>query len=254
MKLNHKIYGEGPEIIILHGLLGMLDNWKSFARSLENNYRIHLLDLRNHGKSPHDDLMNYEVMVEDVRLYIEDHELKNPIVVGHSMGGKVAMTLALNHPDLIKQLVVVDISPKAYKAGHQTIFDTLLDVQFDLYEKRSEVYEFIISKLKDKGLSSFLMKNLSRNLSGGYEWKMNLGSIYHSYEKILQAVESENKFEKDCIFIKGEKSSYIQNEDEALIKELFPFAQIQSIQNAGHWVHAEKPNELKSALIDFITK
>lgn len=254
MKLNHKIYGEGPDIIILHGLLGMLDNWKTFARNLENDYKVHLLDLRNHGKSPHDDQLDYHVMAEDVKTYIEDFAIQNPIIVGHSMGGKVAMNLALNDPALVDKLVVVDISPKAYPAGHHKIFEVLLGLQLDLYEKRKEVYDVIFDKLQDEGLSLFLMKNLSRSPEGGYAWKMNLEGIYRNYDHILQAIESPNSFMKPSIFIRGAKSAYIQGEDEALIKTYFPLASIQTIEDAGHWVHAEKPNELKSAFIDFITK
>ena len=253
MKLNHKIYGSGQDIIILHGLLGMLDNWKTFARSLEEDYKVHLLDLRNHGKSPHHDELDYHLMAEDVKTYIQDYALENPIIVGHSMGGKVAMNLALNYPRLIDKLVVVDISPKAYKAGHHKIFEALLATRLGLYKKRNEVYEFIFEKLKDENLSMFLMKNLSRNSDGGYEWKMNLEGIYRNYDNILKAVESTNRFNKPCIFIKGEKSDYIKEEDETLIKSFFPSASITTIENAGHWVHAEKPNELKNVFIDFIT-
>jgi len=252
MKLNYKIYGAGPDIIILHGLLGMLDNWKSFARSLENDFCIHLLDLRNHGKSPHHEDLNYELMSEDVKTYIEENNLENPTIIGHSMGGKVAMQLALNHPHLISHLVVVDISPKKYKAGHQEIFQVLQSVDLDLYEKRNEVFDVINGRLKDEGLSLFLMKNLRRSPEGSYEWKMNLEAIYNNYENVLSAIESEDQFLKPSLFIRGTKSNYIQEEDNALIHANFPEAKIADIADSGHWVHAEKPNELKLIINDFI--
>lgn len=255
MKLNYKSFGEGFPIIILHGLFGMLDNWQTIAKKLADNYMVYIVDLRNHGKSPHHDDFNYEIIAEDLQVFLEDNWIYEAHIMGHSMGGKAAMQFALSYPDLVKKLIVVDIAPKKYVGGHQAIFEALLSLDLSTINTRKEAATYLQNKIPDVGTQQFLLKNLSRSKAGPYEWKMNLPVIHQQYATILEnVVQQEQTFDKPTLFIKGGASDYILEEDLPAIQALFPTAQIESIPKAGHWVHAAAPKELLDMVKGFLIK
>ncbi|MCB0521864.1 MAG: alpha/beta fold hydrolase [Saprospiraceae bacterium] len=253
MELNYKTFGQGDPVIILHGLFGTLDNWQTIARKLAEHYSVYILDQRNHGRSPHSETHDYPSMAEDLRQFMESHWMYDGAhVIGHSMGGKTAMQFALDHPDLVKKLVVVDIAPKAYNGGHHEIFDALFSMDLDKIADRSEADSLLAEKIKEPDVRLFLMKNLSRKKEGGYEFKMSLPALYKHYDNILAAVSGEHPFEGPSLFIRGGRSRHMEDGDEVLIKKLFPQAIIETVAGAGHWVHAEKPEELLKLVGKFL--
>mgnify|MGYP001591108963 CR=1 FL=1 len=252
MELNYKEFGQGEPIVILHGLFGTLDNWQTIARQLAENYSVFILDQRNHGRSPHVEVHDYQSMAEDLREFMESHWLYGAHLIGHSMGGKTAMEFALEHPSMVNKLVVVDIAPKAYPERHQHIFEALFSLDLDNLKDRQQAENLLADRIPDLGERQFLMKNLSRKKEGGFELKMNLPVIHKHYQDILAAIESDHVFEKPTLFIRGEKSHHIQPGDEAVILKLFPKAKIETVAGAGHWVHADKPAELLRLVLDFL--
>lgn len=255
VEINYKVYGSGEPVIVMHGLFGMLDNWKSIARMLESKYMMVLVDLRNHGKSGKSDVHNYEVMAEDIAAFIDQNFLFDAHILGHSMGGKVGMKLALEYEDKIQSLIVVDILPRAYPGGHEHILSYLLDAPVHYWKDRAEATEYLSSRLSDHSIVQFLLKNLKRNKQGpGFEWKFNLDALHNNYNQILTSVESNHCYIGPVSFIKGEKSKYITNEGMEEAKELFPHARLLEIEHAGHWVHADKPDKIEEAILQHLKR
>lgn len=252
MELNFKSFGQGEPVIILHGLFGNLDNWQTFAKQLAAHFMVYIVDLRNHGRSPHVDAMNYRAMAEDLREFMESQWIYQAHVIGHSMGGKAAMQLAFDYPDMVSRLVVVDIAPKAYRGGHEAIFDAMLSLHPEKLESRAEAEEQLAKSIADPAIRLFLLKNLTRHKSGGYEWKMNLEVLHRDYSEILSTVAGA-VFDGPSLFIRGEHSDYILEEDWPAVEQLFPNAELLTIAGAGHWVHAEAPEALLGTLNRFLT-
>ena len=252
MKLNSQKIGSGDPFIILHGLFGSSDNWLSIAKELADTYTIHLLDSRNHGKSPHTDQFGYDNMAMDVREYIQDHYLKNIILMGHSMGGKVAMKIALEYPMRVKSLIVADIAPRKYSIIHNHIIDALLSINPDILGSREQADVLLSQTIKSPSLRKFLLKNLYRDDDNIFKWRINLSAICKNLDSLGDQVISNQKFEKKVLFLKGELSDYITADDENEIYSLFPNAIIKIIPRATHWLHAENPEsfiyEIKSFL------
>lgn len=264
IELNYKEFGQGEPVVILHGLFGTLDNWQTIAKGLGEHFTVFTLDLPNHGRSPHTEgVVNYPTLADDVAHFMQEHWVYEARVIGHSLGGKVAMQLALNYPDLVKKLVVIDIAPKPYKDGHKLIFEALNNLNLETLADRKEAEKYLMDKLNnDVGTVQFLLKNLSRRPNtdgtsrenregGGFEWKMNLSVLQRDYSHILKTVEGE-RFEKDTLFIRGGASDYVKDEDFKQIETLFSKATMTTIAGAGHWVHADKPKELFEVLIKFL--
>lgn len=252
LELNYKTFGQGDPIIILHGMFGTLDNWQTIARQLAEEYTVYLIDQRNHGRSPHHDDFNYPVLAEDLHHFMESHWIHHAHIIGHSMGGKTAMQFALDYSDMVDKLIVVDIAPKNYKGGHQVIFDALFSVDLEKMETRKEVDTKLAELIDEVGVRQFLMKNLTRKKEGGFTWKMNLPVIYKNYQAILGTIENTDTFEEPTLFIRGERSKYILDEDEPLLKEFFPNAELATVAGAGHWVHAEAPKVLLEMMEEFL--
>lgn len=252
MELNYKEFGQGDPVIILHGLFGTSDNWQTLAKKLAENYSVYIIDLRNHGRSPHDDEFNYKIMSEDLKDFMESHWIYSARIIGHSMGGKVAMQFALDHPDMIEKLVIVDIANESYKGGHEVIFNALLDLDLEKTKSRKEADAFLESQIKDFGVRQFLLKNLTRNKAGQYVWKMNLTVIHQNYQSILSKIDGEEAFEGATLFAKGGLSKYITESNFETTKHFFPNAKLEIIENVGHWVHAEAPKELLEILEKFL--
>lgn len=250
--LNYKVFGEGPPIIILHGLFGTLDNWQTIAKKLAKNYTVFIVDQRNHGRSPHMDTHTYDDMSEDLLSFMESQWIYKAHIIGHSMGGKTAMNFALNNPSYVDKLIVVDISPKTYIGNHGTIFDTLLALDLEKVQNRKEADAIFQKTIPEFGVRQFLLKNLTRDKEKGYIWKMNLPILLEYYPQILAKGVPDEIFEDKTLFIRGKRSSYIQDDEWHLVTSHFPNAQLKTIADAGHWVHAEAPVEFYNVLEDFL--
>jgi esterase len=255
VKLNYKILGEkGFPIVILHGLFGMLDNWQTIGKKLvDYGYRVYLIDQRDHGKSPFTDEFNYDILAQDLQLFLDENDLFKIYLIGHSMGGKVAMQFALDHPFYLDKLVVVDIWNRTYSGGHEVIFKAINEMDIHNIENRNFIYDHLKTYNLDEGTIQFLLKNLQRRSEGGYDWKMNYRLLQKNYESILDKVGKPDTIcEIDSLFIKGSLSSYIKKSDYNDIIIQFPNANIVEIPDAGHWIHADKPAEMVDVLLRFL--
>lgn len=254
ISLNYKEFGQGEPIIILHGLFGMLDNWQTIGRQLGENFNVYIIDQRNHGRSPHTDGFSYAMLADDLQYFMESNWIYSAHVVGHSMGGKTAMQFAMQYPDMIKSLHVIDIAPKKYSGGHEIIMDTLKEIDLTKIQDRKEAEAFMLDRIPEFGTRQFLLKNLTRNeTTGAFEWKMNLPVLQREYDNILDTV-SEGVFEGETHFYRGDKSDYINDFDIPMMKEKFPKMTLDTIENAGHWVHAEQPKILYQLLEAYLLK
>lgn len=256
MKLFYRHMGEGQPVIILHGIFGVSDNWVTIGRRLAEKFEVFIVDQRNHGQSPHSDTFNYFALGDDLFEFLEDHQIVNPILIGHSMGGKVAMNFALEHPSRVDQLIVVDISLREYPARreHMEILHAMLSVNFDDVKNREDVEEIVARTVKSERIRLFIMKNLHRIGQTRYSWRMNVQSIYENIENVFLGVDSPYSFDKPTLFIKGGASDYILDSDRPAILEKFPAARFMTIEGASHWVHADKPDELCAVFSDFLEK
>ncbi|MCB0656842.1 MAG: alpha/beta fold hydrolase [Saprospiraceae bacterium] len=250
--LHYKVYGHtsGPTVIILHGLFGSLDNWHSFARKLSASTRVITVDLRNHGKSPHTDEFSIEAMQEDLRLLWQHLKLDKAILIGHSLGGKVAMRFAASYPHSLSALVVVDISPRQYPRGHDVYFDAMFSMPLDL-DSRQAADAWLTKTISSESIRQFLLKSLDRTPEG-FTWKFNLPALYNHYPEVVAPILFPVMVPVPTLFIRGDQSPYITRDDLTLIRETFSTVEIVTIENAGHWVHAESPVALLKALEAFL--
>lgn len=251
MELYYREFGLGQPILILHGLFGFSDNWQSIAKSLSDHHLVITPDLRNHGRSPHLPTHSYPEMAEDIRQFMEQQGMFSTSIIGHSMGGKVAMQFALSHPDMVDKLVVVDIDPGQATDNHLDVFRALFALDFNHISSRQLAEEYLSNHLEDESTRQFLLKNITRNPDGSFAWKMNLPVLWKHYPDILAAVHGD-PFDKPTLFVRGSRSNYINDRDIPLIKMLFPQAELVTIEGAGHWVHADKPAELLAVLRNFL--
>ena len=240
--IHSKIEGKGMPLIILHGFLGMSDNWKSLGTLYANEgYEVHMLDLRNHGKSFHADEFNLNVMSIDVLKYCQYHNLSSVSIIGHSMGGKVAMLFAANYPELVEKLIVADIGPKYYPPHHQDILAALNAVDFSTQPDRANVEEVLSQFIPDFGTRQFLMKNLYWIQPGQLAFRFNLSVFNKKIESIGEELAEDLYFDRPTLFIRGGTSNYILDSDMPSIKKFFPASELLTIPKVGHWLHAENP-------------
>ena len=243
--------GSGPALVILHGLFGSWENWRVQAKQLSEYFTVYAMDIRNHGRSPHVDEIDYPLMAGDVLHTLQIHRVRRASLMGHSMGGKVAMRVALDSPEVVQKLIVVDIAPREYEPGHNEIFDALFALKIDVLRSRSEADEFIKPWVDDASIRAFLLKNLART-PNGFEWKMNLTALKKNYSRLIGGIDSDKPFRGPVLFIKGAKSDYIQRVDQEKILRLFPNAAAKIIDSAGHWPHAEKSHIFNKIASDFL--
>ena len=251
IKLNFKSFGNGEPLIILHGLLGSLDNWQTMAKKLAEDFTVFIVDQRNHGKSPHTDEFNYDLLSEDLLNFMYENHIFNAHLLGHSMGGKVVMQFATEHNDMVNKLIVADIAPVKYPSGHDAIFEALCGVDLSKASSRQEVDEVLQKNISDLAVRQFLMKGLTRKEDKSFTWKYNLVSLENNYERILDTFE-KGVYEGDTLFIKGANSKYIQEKNFDKMKMHFPNYQLKTIENAGHWLHAEQPDDFYQSIIEFL--
>jgi len=251
--LHSKIVGEGQPLLILHGYFGMGDNWKSHANKFsEDGFQVHLIDQRNHGRSFHAYDFNYDLLVEDLYNYIEHHQLESVAILGHSMGGKTAMLFAVEYPEYVRKLLIADISPKAYPPHHHDILNALNAVDFSVQNTRKLVDAKLATLIPEVGIRQFLLKNTYWKEKGKMDFRFNLISLTENNKEVGMSLPSFTVFEGDTLFLKGEKSEYILEEDTFLINAHFPKAIIKPIANAGHWLHAENPKDFYNEAIAFL--
>ena len=253
MKLHSQIIGNGKPFVILHGFLGMGDNWKTLGTKFsELGYEVHLLDQRNHGRSFHSDEFSYEVLANDLKKYCEEHSLREIVLLGHSMGGKVAMQFSVDYPRMVSKLIVADISPKAYPPHHEDILNALSALDFSKIHSRKDAEGQLSKYIDAKGVRLFLLKNLYRKNKNEFGLRLNLNILSEKLNEVGVALPENTVFEKDTLFLAGEKSGYIQPTDEPLIVKHFPRAIIRTLAGAGHWLHAENPDEFYDNVKDFL--
>ncbi|QDP85927.1 alpha/beta fold hydrolase [Chryseobacterium sp. SNU WT5] len=255
--LHSKIYGEdqsGIPLLVFHGLFGMLDNWGSFGKEMGAFFPLHLIDLRNHGKSFHSSEMSHDNLADDILNYMNAHKLHKVNLLGHSLGGKAVMQFAMNYPDKLEKLIVVDISPKAYPPHHQGIIKALESVDFQNITTRQEVEEVLQQYIPEKSVIQFLAKNLYWNDDKKLSWRFNLSTLSAKYSEFVSNAIKFGVFAGKTLFVSGAKSNYILPQDEYLIKQQFPNASIVTIKNAGHWVQAENPSDFNEVVKDFLVK
>jgi esterase len=253
MLLHSNILGKGQPFIILHGFLGMSDNWKTLGKKFsELGFEVHLVDQRNHGRSFHDDTFNYEVLIQDLKQYCDAYQLEDMVLLGHSMGGKTVMLFATTYPKMVSKLIVADISPRYYPLHHEAILEGLSTLDFNIIKTRKEADAVLANYISDFGIRQFLLKNVYWEDKGKLGLRINLKALKENVEEVGEALPSSLTFEGDTLFLHGDESEYIGAEDEALIKLQFPKAKIETISNAGHWLHAENPKEFFDYVMQFI--
>tara|TARA_R110001583_G_scaffold86860_1_gene226688 strand:+ start:19498 stop:20262 length:765 start_codon:yes stop_codon:yes gene_type:complete len=251
--LHSTILGSGSPLLILHGYFGMSDNWKTVGVKFSENFEVHLIDQRNHGRSFHSDEFDYEILVEDLHNYIQYHTLKKVHLLGHSMGGKVAMLFAVTYPQLVDKLIVADICPKYYKPHHEYILAALNAVNFTLHTTRKKVEEVLKIYIKEQGIIQFLLRNVYWESKGNLAFRFNLHSLTENNAEVGEALPSFTNFDGDTLFLRGENSNYITKEDISLIAAHFTNFQIITVKNAGHWLHAENPTQFYNEVVRFLT-
>ncbi|MES2589121.1 MAG: alpha/beta fold hydrolase [Bacteroidota bacterium] len=251
MKLHYRELGEGQPFVILHGLFGYSDNWQTLAKKMAEYYRVILVDQRNHGHSDWSDEFSYNLMSEDLKELLDDLQLKNVILMGHSMGGKTSMVFASKYADLLDKLLVVDIGIKQYPMHHEEILKGIKSVDTNGNISRSEAETNLSKYIESFGVRQFLLKNLYWNSEKKLTWRMNVSSLEKNMGEILKNIRPEDEIFIPTLFIRGAQSNYILDEDWSELEECFPDSHLVTIQNAGHWVHAEAPKEFLEAVLSF---
>jgi pimeloyl-ACP methyl ester carboxylesterase len=250
MMLHYRVLGKGAPLVILHGLFGSSDNWQSQAKKLADFYTVYLVDLRNHGHSFWSPAHTYDLMAEDVHRLFEELNLKKIILLGHSMGAKVAMTFAQQHPSLLDKLILVDMGVKEYPMHHQHILAGIHGLNLATYKTRGEAEIDLEKHVENQGVRQFLLKNLYWKSKGELAWRMNVGSLEENLLEILRPLPNQVVL-TNTLFIRGELSNYILDEDIPEIEELFPDSEFETILGAGHWVHAEAQEEFIQLVLGF---
>ncbi len=253
MPLHHKKQGQGDAVILIHGLFGSLENLGALAKGLAEHFCVYSIDLPNHGRSPHSEATNLKQMSDEVLEWMRQHKLDNVFVVGHSLGGKVAMEIALRHPDQIKKLVVMDIAPSAYPPHHSDVFEGLRAVDIHNITSRSEAEASMKPHVPEVAVRSFLLKNIVRESAGHFSWRMNLRALYEGYADLICA-NHESCFDAPVLFLKGGASDYISEKNRQDIESRFPEQSLKIVANTGHWLHAEKPAMVTRLINNFLAK
>jgi pimeloyl-ACP methyl ester carboxylesterase len=250
MKLHFRKLGSGQPLVILHGLFGSSDNWQSLAKEWAESFEVYLVDLRNHGHSPHSEEMNYEVMAEDVAELFEEENIQDAILLGHSMGGKTAMQFANTHEDLLDKLVIVDIAPKEYPVHHDQILKALTTADLGRLKSRKAVDEHIAQYIDELTIRQFLMKNLYWKEKGKLGWRINVPVLNREIKAMSAEIEMDT-LETPTLFIAGGNSNYISEGDHKLLEGIFLNVTIVSFEKVGHWVHAAAPKKFNEELMKF---
>jgi len=254
MQLNYKKEGLGPALIIAHGLLGSLDNWMTLMKMFANDYTTYIVDLRNHGKSPWTDTHSYPEMANDLLEFMDQQGIANALLLGHSMGGKVVMQIALHAHERVSALVVADMAPVYYAPHHNQIFQALESVPITHLKSRNEADEYLSLLIPESSVRQFLLKNIDRTAEGSYKWKMNISTLKQEYENILSAIEGDKPYTGPVLVLSGGLSTYVKDEFLPAFRFLFPELEVDSIPGVGHWLHAEAPIVFYEKVRNFLKK
>lgn len=255
MELFYRQYGEGRPVIILHGLLGISDNWATFGKKLaEKNFSVFTPDLRNHGNSPHSDAFNYEVLSYDLNEFIQQHNITNPFLIGHSLGGKIVMNFALRNKNIARKIIIIDMGICKTELRNKDILNAMENCKISTKKTRREIEGTLSAFIKQKKVLQLLMKNVQRNNDNSFKWKLNLRSLGKNIHEAAKAVEAENTSNVPALFIAAENSDYISENDMPTIRRFFPLSDYLCIPGTTHWVHSDKPVELLYAVTRFIDK
>lgn len=256
MKLFSNILGEKPRhLFIFHGLFGQSDNWNTLGKKFAEHFTTHLIDLRNHGRSPHNSDTSHNAMANDILEYMTELGIEKASLIGHSLGGKVVMKFAVEHPKKVENLIIADMAPKTYPPHHQGIIKGLESVDFEKIETRNQVEEILKKTIPEMGVRQFLLKNVYRTEDGKYAYRFNLAALSETYDDLVSNSLSENEvFYGKTLFVSGGNSNYVEKQDEPTIKKHFPQAEFIKIPQAGHWLHAEKPAEFLDVCLSFLNK
>ena len=255
MKLFFRSYGSGPPIIILHGILGISDNWVSFGKKIsEQGYQVIIPDQRNHGQSPHNQAFNYYALVDDLAEFIDDLGLQNLTLLGHSMGGKVVMRYTLENPENVSKIILVDVSLRTYVTHtyHRQLIQSMIEIDLTKSSSRKDVALQLNESVQSDRIRQFLMKSLFWKDKNKLGWRLNLESLYENLESMYDGVYFSTRFDGPALFIKGGKSDYLSNDDHKAIYASFPQAEITIIENGTHWVHADEPEEFYGIIDEFL--
>lgn len=254
MKLYFRKIGEGKPLIMLHGVFGSSDNLFTVSKAIaEHGFCVYTLDARNHGQSPRSEKFDYDVMAADLNEFLTENNIENPIILGHSMGGKTVMQYAMNY-DNFEKLIIVDIAPKHYPTHHNHILEGLNAIDLTQVKSRNDATDIFKNYVADFGEQQFLLKNLYRTNEGGFDWRINIPVISKEIHQVGKELINTRIVEKPILFIRGGNSSYILDEDLAGIKNIFPNAEIKTIDGANHWVHATKPAEFVTSVVNFSSR
>lgn len=255
--LHSKIFGQdkpGTPLLVFHGLFGMLDNWGTFGKEMGEFFPVHLIDLRNHGKSFHSTEMSHDDLAHDIAHYMEFYHIEKANLLGHSLGGKAVMQFAIKYPIKVQKLIVVDISPKAYPPHHQGILKALESVDFDKITTRQDAEEVLQQYIPEKSVIQFLAKNLYWADDKKLAWRFNLKTLSEKYSDFVSNAIKFGVFSGETLFIAGARSNYILPQDEFQIRQQFPHSSVVKIENAGHWVQAENPKDFNEVVKDFLSE
>lgn len=264
MELYYRKEGEGPVVVVIHGLYGSSDNWMNMGKRLAENHTVYMIDQRNHGRSPFADEHTFNAMRDDLATFFKQHQIEKATILGHSMGGKTAMWFAADYPEKVEKLVIADIAPKDYLQLkdssqyhlHRNILLAMQELDFSRVKKRRDIDDILSEKIDDERIRQFLLKSVAKDKkTKQYKWRLNVEVLYDYLDEIVGGVNRQwfddripiNNY--PVIFIRGLKSNYIMDEDIPLIKEIYPDASIVDIPGAGHWLHAEKPDEFMEAVM-----
>lgn len=250
--LYFKQAGQGTPLVLIHGLFGSLENLGAIARQLAENFCVYSLDLPNHGRSPRVENMSLASMAGDLLAWLDEQGLPQVHLLGHSLGGKVAMELALRHPERVKSLVVLDIAPVSYPPHHNDVFAGMFALEPQRLQSRSEADQKMQPHVPEAAVRSFLLKNLVREPEGGFAWRMNLPVIHRDYAQLIASNRADAIFNGNTLFIKGGNSDYLQEKYRDQIMARFPKATIKIVPDTGHWLHAEKPDLVARLVKQFL--
>jgi pimeloyl-ACP methyl ester carboxylesterase len=256
MELFYRHFGNGYPTVILHGLFGISDNWVTFGRELSSHFSVYLPDLRNHGQSPHSSIFDFPALGSDILEFCETHQLNQINLIGHSLGGKTAMLLALQHPELVSKLVVVDISLRKSPPDrdHQKLLDAMFAVDFSSAASRSDVERQLSGAIPSARIRQFLLKNVYWRDRHVLDWRLNLKGINENLLLVFESIDFPGQFIRPSLFIRGGASDYILDSDIPMIKSKFPGATVETIEKASHWVHADAPGEFYRLVSEFLLK
>lgn len=252
MQLHFRRYGDGYPLIILHGLFGTLDNWYTIGKKLSDAYTVYLVDQRNHGRSFHHDSHTYNDLANDLYLFLHEQNIDAAHILGHSMGGTAAIQFAAHRPELTGRLIVADMAPRDYNPRHDAIFDAFDAVDPGRFSRRSEIDEALGRYLPDRAVRQYVLKNIVRDDYKKYRWKFNLKAIRKNYRSIISGPDIDGTISAPTLFIKGGRSSYITDDDAAIIEDIFTDVQIETIPDAGHWIHTDAPDRLIELVRSFL--